>query len=324
MISVIVPTYNSQKTIEECVQAILNQKVPEEFELIIVDDASKDDTEKILEKYSNKIIYLKNKKNKGPAFSRNIGAKKAKGKIVVFTDSDCIAAKNWLSEMIKPFEDEKVAAVQGAYKTKQKELIARFSQEEIEQRYELLRKAKNLDWVGSYSAAYSKNIFLEEGGFDESFPIASGEDPDLSFRVAKKGHKIVFNEKAIVYHTHPNNLGWYLRTKFFRAYYRVILYKKHPQKAVKDSYTPQLLKLRIIGFPLFTIAFVLTLINSITSFVIAILFFKLFYILTALPFALKAMKKDLPVGILSPLILFLRDLYFALGLVIGTIKSVFK
>lgn len=325
-VSVIIPVYNSEKTISACIDSLLVQNFPKKFEIIVVNDTSTDSTEKKIYSFGEKIVYLKNEKNKGPAFSRNLGAKKSKGEILCFIDADCVAEKNWLKEMIEPFNDKSVAAVQGAYRTVQKSLVARFAQEEIEQRYEKLRSSKKIDWVGSYSAAYRKDLFMREKGFDESFPIASGEDPDLSFRIAKKGYKIIFNENAIVYHIHPDTLSKYLKTKFFRAYYRVLLYKKHPDKAVNDSYTPQALKARVAGFFIMPILTALAIIFPTFLQILSIytLMFLIFVFFTSLPFLFNALRKDLPVAIFSPLMLFLRDLFFALGLLAGTVKSVVK
>ncbi|MDO8634093.1 MAG: glycosyltransferase [archaeon] len=326
MISIIVPVFNSKRTISPCLDSLLSQKTEKIFEVIAVNDASTDGTKQELEKFFGKIAYFENNKNMGPAFSRNFGAKKARGEILCFIDSDCVASKNWLFEMAKPFEDKGVAAVQGAYKTTQKSIVARFAQEEIEQRYEKMRNSKQLDWVGSYSAAYNAKIFGEEKGFDEEFPTASGEDPDLSFRIAKKGYKIIFNEKAIVYHKHPPALWKYLKTKFFRAYYRILLYKKHPDKAVNDSYTPQLLKARVASFFLFPciLAFAVFFPDFPQIIALYAFFFLLFNFTTSMPFFFSALGKDPLVALLSPVLLFLRDFFFALGLAAGLVKTVIK
>lgn len=111
--------------------------------------------------------------------------------------------------MIKPFENKDIVGVQGRYKTKQSEIVAKFAQYEIEERYERMRRSRYIDFIGSYSAAYKRGVFLSEGGFDESYPIASGEDPDLSFRLASKGYKMVLNNRALVYHHHPDSLYTY-------------------------------------------------------------------------------------------------------------------
>ncbi|MBM3281767.1 MAG: glycosyltransferase [Candidatus Diapherotrites archaeon] len=241
-VSVIIPAYNAAKTLQSCLDALMLQtRIPDE--IIVVDDGSVDETKGVAESYS--LVTVISQKNQGPARARNVGASRAKGTIIVFLDSDCVPEKNWLDEMIKPFTDEKVIGVQGAYRTKQTSLVARFDQLDIEYRYERMKRATTLDWIGSYSAAYRKKIFIEEGGFDESFPKASGEDAELSYRMAKKGHRLIFAPQAVVFHTHPQDLFHYLKVKYFRAYWRMRMYIKHPRKLIRDSYTPTSLKLSV-------------------------------------------------------------------------------
>ena len=77
-------------------------------------------------------------------------------------------------------------------------------------------------------------------GFDESFPVANNEDTDLSYRIAAAGHVMVFNPDAVVSHLrHPDSLRRYIRQKFWRGYWRMIVYRRHPGKMVKDTYTPR-------------------------------------------------------------------------------------
>ncbi len=246
--SVIIPAYNAEKTIQSCLDALtLQTRLPDE--IIVVDDGSIDQTRTIAESYS--LVTVLPQKNKGPANARNNGAQKATGEIIIFLDSDCVPEKNWLEEMLRPFMDEKVVGVQGAYKSRQVSLVAQFDQADIEYRYERMKRATKLDWIGSYSAAYRRKIFLNEHGFDETFPKASGEDAELSYRLAEKGLTLVFAPNAVVYHTHPAGLSHYLKVKFFRAYWRMRMYLKHPQKSVKDSYTPHALKINFVVGGLF-------------------------------------------------------------------------
>ncbi|MBI2598327.1 MAG: glycosyltransferase family 2 protein, partial [Candidatus Diapherotrites archaeon] len=230
-------------------------------------------------------------------------------------------------EMVKPFSDPEVIGVQGAYKTKQKEFCARFIQLEIEDRYEKIMKSKKIDWMGSYSAAYRRDAFFEVQGYDESFPTASGEDPELSFKLAKKGYKLAFNPNAIVFHKHDTSFFDYFKKKFFRAYWRVLLYKKHSDKMIKDSYTPQVLKLQIILFYLFIIFPVLgvLVLNLETQLIMkgemTILFLGF---LTTLPFLIKAMQKDIALAAISPFIFCIRAAAFGTGLMAGIIKGVWN
>ena len=100
------PVYNSEKYIQNTVTSVLNQTY-KYWRLIIIDDASTDNTRQILYKLyrkhrnKKKIIILKNEVNKGQAFSRNLGLKYSKSKLVSFLDSDDFWAKNKLKNQIK-------------------------------------------------------------------------------------------------------------------------------------------------------------------------------------------------------------------------------
>jgi cellulose synthase/poly-beta-1,6-N-acetylglucosamine synthase-like glycosyltransferase len=314
MISVILPVYNNEKTISLCLNSLLNQNYKGKYEIIAVDDGSTDRSAEIIKKHRK--VRLIRQTHKGPAVARNLGAKKSRGDVLLFTDADCQPDRNWIREMAKPFENPEITGVQGRYKTKQKELVAKFVQFEIEDRYEKMGKHKYIDFIGSYSAGYKKEVFLKEGGFDKSFPIASGEDPELSFRLSKKGYKMVFNPKAIVYHKHPDTLRKYLKQKFWRAYWRVLLYKKHKKKAVKESYTPQILKIEI---GLFYLIFISLFFSISISVILSILLF-----IFTLPLSCKIFKKDRKIGLISPFVLILRTAVFSLGLIYGFISVFIK
>jgi glycosyltransferase involved in cell wall biosynthesis len=318
--TIIVPAHNSEKTISKTIESLQNQKTKKKFEVIIVDDKSTDNTKKIATAYKE-IQYIFQEKG-GPAKARNLGAKKAKGKILVFIDSDCEAEPNWLEEMLKPFEYPNVAGVQGAYKTKQKELPAIFTQIEIEDRYDLMKTHPKIDWIGSYSAAYLKRAFMQAKGFDENFPTASGEDPELSFRISKLGYRLEFNQNAIVYHNHPKTFAEYFKKKFFRAYYRVLLYKKHPKKAIKDTYTPQIMKIRIALIGLLILAIIAGTQKNTLNF-IALIITTLILLSTA-PFTAKAFEKNKKAGAIAPIILIARDTMFLAGLALGAIRFAVK
>jgi len=315
--SIVIPAYNAEKTLGECLNALQKQESAGEFEVIVVDDGSTDNSHSIAKEFAKKDnrFSLIRQKNSGPASARNAGAKIAKHEIIVFLDSDCVAEKNWLEEMLKPFADRNVVGVQGAYKSMQKEIIAQFNQLEIEQRYEIMQKQKTIDWIGSYSAAYRKEVFLKEGGFDEGFLTSSGEDPDLSYTLSEKGYRLVFDPKAVVFHYHPSTLLKYLKTKYYRAFWRVRLYKKHKGKIFSDSYTPHEIKLQIACFYAAVLLIAL-------SFFIKELFFggtiMLFLIIVlSIPFSVWAFSKNRLVAIIAPVIIFLRTAAFGLGLLAG-------
>lgn len=102
LVSIIMPSYNTAKYISAAIESILNQTY-ENWELIIVDDCSTDNTDEILTEYAKKdsrIRYYKNEKNSGAAVARNRALRQAKGKWVAFLDSDDLWEKDKLEKQI--------------------------------------------------------------------------------------------------------------------------------------------------------------------------------------------------------------------------------
>lgn len=313
--SVIIPAYNAQGTIGECLDAFERQIFPKEaYEIIVVDDGSTDETPDIVKRFPVKYFW---QPNQGPATARNFGAKMARGDIILFTDADCVPAHNWIKEMTRPFEAPEVIAAKGAYKSAQKSLTARFAQIEFEERYRLLLKSRYIDMIDTYSAAYRKSTFLSLGGFDPSFPVANNEDTELSYKMSRAGYKMVFNPRAVVYHlNHPDSIRKYARLKFWRGYWRMVVYKRYPGKMLKDTYTPQTLKLQILF--LFLSLMSLFLMPLSPSLMIYVFIFNIFsFGLASLPLLLIAIRKDIKIGLLSPLLIALRAVSLGLGVLWG-------
>ena len=106
-ISVVVPVLNGQATIKDCVKSLLSQSYPSaRYEIIIVDNGSTDRTIRILNSCQNSLRLLRETK-KGSYAARNTGISCAAGSIIAFTDSDCIADKDWLIHISKPFQIHK-------------------------------------------------------------------------------------------------------------------------------------------------------------------------------------------------------------------------
>lgn len=316
--SVIVPAYNASRTIKMCLEALMGQFMPrEEYEVIVVDDGSTDDTARIIREFPVKYV---RQENRGPATARNRGVAEARGEIILFTDSDCVPEKNWIEEMAKPFRNSDVAAVKGAYRTLQSGVMARFSQLEFEERFEMLKKADSIDMVDTYSAAFRKEVFTGAGGFDTSFPVANNEDTELSYRLAKAGHRMVFNPNAIVSHlNHPDSVKRYARLKFWRGYWRMVVYKRFPEKMVKDTYTPQTLKFQILMVIVLLACVPLGAFSpalGMTLFFVAIVLF----LTLSLPFSVMALRKDPLLAPLAPFFLFLRATSIGLGALWGVAR----
>lgn len=322
-VSVIVPVYNAAEYVLVGLQSLLDQSVkPALYEVIVVDDCSTDSSADVVETFvpvaaaaGVVMTLIRQLENGGPAKARNRGADIAKGEIVIFTDSDCELTRDWLRNMLAPFENPAIAAVKGAYLTRQTALGARFAQIEFEERYRMLEAAQTVDVVFSYSAAFRSQVFADLGGFDTRFPVADNEDTDLSWRLVAAGHKAAFAPAAKLYHRHPASIWTYYKKKVSRGYWRVIVYRRFPEKAVKDSYTPQSLKLQILLVFLIALTLVLGLLAPAFWTVAGIL--ALGFVATTVPFVVGAFRSDPQVALLAPLLLFGRALALGIGILLA-------
>jgi glycosyltransferase involved in cell wall biosynthesis len=315
-ISVIVPAYNAEKTIDACLAALREQeKGTEPIEVIVVDDGSKDRTLETVLHYPGVICIREN--HGGPARARNAGVRLARGEIVLFTDADCEPAQDWVKEMAKPFEDNEVAGVKGTYRTKQKEWVAKVVQAEYEGKYERMAKRETIDFIDTYSAGFRRAVFLQAGGFDPFFPNASVEDQEFSFRLARLGCKMVFNPRAVVYHRHAASLIAYFLKKFRIGCWKIPVLKRHPGKILRDAHTPQTLKVELVV----SFAGLVALAGGIFSGEDVLVrlghsLLTVFAFLAALEMR-QVFSKNVLLGTFSVLVLFLRSMALGTGMIYG-------
>lgn len=258
MISVIIPAQDAAKTLGECLQALLHQEglqFDHDYEVIVVDDGSTDDTAQIAEQYAVRVI---RQTNAGPAAARNAGARIARGTLLAFTDADCAPSPAWLRELTQPFHNLEVVGVKGVYCTRQTVLVARFVQLEYEYKYARMQNQAAIDFIDTYSAAYRTQVFSLNGGFDESFRVPSVEDQEFSFRLARKGYRMVFEPSAVVFHYHDRTLSEYIRRKFGIGYWKAFMLHWIPEKTFSDSHTAptQRAEILLLAMLLATIPFV--------------------------------------------------------------------
>lgn len=316
-ISIIIPTFNGAARIGNCIEALLPQTADRDTEILVVNDGSTDNTVEVVGRYGS--VRLITQSNAGPAAARNRGAGEARGSIILFTDDDCVPMPDWLTAMTEPFKDPEIAATKGIYRTRQKSLIARFVQIEYEDRYRLMASLPTIDFVDTYSAGFRRDKFLEMNGYDTSFPVACAEDAELSYRMSARGWKMKFVPSAVVYHTHPETLWVYLRKKYKFAFWRMLALRKNPSKTLKDSHTPQLMKLQLLFAPAMLLAISRDTFAGARSSSSALVLGA--FIVSALPFACRAFRKDQAVSILSPSLLAARACSQILGLSAGLLHA---
>lgn len=198
LISIVIPTYNEEKDIFDCIESLLEQSY-KNFEIIIVDDGSTDDTVKIIKrlKKQDKRINLIQGEHKGPGFSRNLGANKAKGEILVFVDSDMTFDKGYLDNLIKPIiQDKNLIGT-----THELEVV-----KNIENIWSRCWGNIRLDFrdkkeEGVLFRAIRRDKFLEFGGFNPRYGYAD----DQTFWIERKIKPKVAKE-TICYHKNPETL----------------------------------------------------------------------------------------------------------------------
>jgi cellulose synthase/poly-beta-1,6-N-acetylglucosamine synthase-like glycosyltransferase len=207
-VSVIIPAFNEERTIENTIKSILAADYPvKKFEIIVIDDGSKDSTYQIAKKFESKknpVLSVFTKENGGKGTALNFGIKKAKGEFIFTMDADTYVNPESMKNMIRFFKDERVNAVTPAMIVKKPETIWQRIQY-IEYILGLfLRKAfASVDAIyitpGAFSA-YRKSFFDKYGGYDVGNIT---EDLEMSLRIQYNGYKIENCPEAIVYTSVP-------------------------------------------------------------------------------------------------------------------------
>lgn len=198
VLSIVIPVRNSPELIQTCVDHIRNSNF-KDYEIIVVDDASTDDTPKVLGELAVRMVGLP--EQSGPANARNIGVENAKGKYIFFIDADVRVRDNTLQIVIDSFENNpEVDALFGSYDvfpsahniiSQYKNLFHHFVHQES-------RAEASTFWTGC--GAVKRNVFLEMGGFDTNYRRPCIEDIEFGTRMHKAGHKILLNKNLQVTH----------------------------------------------------------------------------------------------------------------------------
>lgn len=316
MISVVIPAFNVEKTIGACLAA-LNAQIAPGDEIIVVDDGSTDATRAVAASHHARVIA---QTNRGAGAARNIGAQNARGDILLFIDADSIPDPRWIANLTAPFADAGMAGASGEKKSRQKNLWARYVQTEYDWRYERLSSHRVIDFVDSSTAAYRRDIFLAHGGFDTT--LSDAEDTELSFRLSERGCRMALARDAIVWHTHPESLGEFLRRKFRYAFWRAIVLSKHPRKVAADTRTPQSQKVQmLIAGALIPVALGAILWNALVWLVVLL---ALAFIATTLAFTQYAWRRDPVLALIAPGVLLLAAYAGGAGAALGTLRAVTK
>ncbi len=195
-ISVLISTYNEERNIEACLKSLKNQTY-KNFEIVIVDAHSKDNTVKIAKKYTDKIILVEKTLI---ALQKNKGVNACKGDYVVLSDADCTHPKDWIEKIVKFLGKHPDISVYGGVDVgKKTDPLFERAVFAFDKNDETITDSIKAAWrLRGCNIIYKRKDFLSVGGYDAE--LSGSEEPELHTRMAKKGFKLYFDKNLVVYH----------------------------------------------------------------------------------------------------------------------------
>ena len=214
-VSIIIPAYNSEKTIAECITAAQNLDWDGETEVIVVNDGSSDRTADIASTFTR--VKVINTPNGGAPRATNIGIHAAQNDIVVSLDADAVLEKHWLQKIMPSFSDPTVGAVAGYALTGNKGIWGKLMGWDVELRLDRIKTYS--DHLYTMNTAYRRQALSKVGMFDEQLRISY--DGDISRRLTAAGYRLVLRKDATCRHYWRDDLRGFLRQQYNYAYYHL-------------------------------------------------------------------------------------------------------
>jgi len=228
-VSIIMPSYNTAKYIAESIDSVINQ-THTNWELIIVDDCSTDNTDEIIKPYleDSRIKYLKNEKNSGAAVSRNYALREAKGKWIAFLDSDDI----WYPEKLEKQID---------FMMKNNYSFSYTAYEQIDEESKSMnifvsgpkrinkRGQYNFCWQGCLTVMYDH----EKVGLIQIEDLKKNNDYAMWLKVIEKANCYLYNECLAKYRIRTGSISRHSKFKLIKHHY--LLYKEGEHKSAISS-----------------------------------------------------------------------------------------
>lgn len=212
-LSVVVPTYERPERLARCLAALASADTSSlDVEVIVVDDGSAVAPTAAIEAVSDRIdVRLHSQDNAGPAAARNTGARLARYEYLAFTDDDCTPHERWPVEIHRAVRDDRDALVGGRTENAVDSVCSEASQDLVDALYRWQEAHDGPGFWTSNNLACSRRIFLDIGGFDETFPLPAGEDRELGARWQRSGRPLRLAAGATVDHHHSMSLAQFWR-----------------------------------------------------------------------------------------------------------------
>lgn len=232
--SVVIPTYNRLPMLLRVLDALRQQVDAPDFETIVVDDGSSDDTARTVSERRD--ITFRTQPNSGPGRARNHGVSLASGRFVVFIGDDTVPEPQFLAEHARVHResaDDPLTACLGYTGWPDGQVTAfmdYINDYGLQFGYKLIRHGD----VVPFNFFYTSNIsihreVLTAHPFDTTFPSAAWEDIELAYRLDRLGLKIRYNARAVTRHHHPMTVASFARRQYTVGKSGAIFYRKHPE-----------------------------------------------------------------------------------------------
>ena len=237
-ISIIIPSHNRVYQLERCLKSLLGLDYPAQcLELIIVDDASADETATMLQHLTQQTVAqglaiqtIHHTSQQGVARSRNTGAEAAHHGLLAYIDSDCLASPLWLAELVPTLQDTHIGAVGGMIRAYERHsMLGRYEDARsslyLGTRPQQVRLEGPLTYLPTANLLVRRALWYRLGGFA---PLTFGEDVDFCHRLLATGSQMVYLPQGNVYHDYRTSLRAFLSTRISYASSEAALLQRHP------------------------------------------------------------------------------------------------
>jgi glycosyltransferase involved in cell wall biosynthesis len=226
-VSVVVCAYNAERTIDQCLASLAVLNYPD-YEVIVVNDGSRDRTREIAKSYD--YCRIIDQPNKGLSVARNVGAEAAMGEVIAYTDSDCVADADWLTYLVAKMEASNLVACGGPnFPPPEDSLVPAAVAVAPGGPTHVLLSDETAEHIAGCNMAFRRKELLQLGGFDPVYR-AAGDDVDICWRFQDAGYTIGFSPAAVVWHFRRNTVAAYCKQQRGYGKAEALVYSKHPSR----------------------------------------------------------------------------------------------
>ena len=244
-VAIVIPTYNDEETLSECLESIYNLEFEGEYTTIIVDGYSDDNTVEIAERYGCKVVF----EDEGTiSYARELGVQKTDKEFIAFTDADCVVPENWLSTLIKNFGSNKeIAAVGGPNLTPDDDTPFAKSVGDVLSLLSGVGSRYGYDGDETHeiyhnptcNVMYRREVIEEVGGFRSD--LVTVDDEEMDYRIRENGYKILFTPEAKVLHYRRPSMRSFTKMGYRYGLGRAQVTKIHPDMGEWFHFAPSII-----------------------------------------------------------------------------------